>query len=119
MVFFLLRLSIARSWIVVGLLAALFTLFGLGGENVWLETPQAIVGAFAVALTLVRSGPLALGVAWFTMMLLVGSPLRASPSLWYAPHAAASIALMLGLALWSFRTARGGRPAFGARTLEG
>jgi len=92
--------------------------FSLGGENPLLETPGAVVFSLVLAVTMVRLGPLAVGVLWFAQLTLTGAPVRASLSVWYAPYMVATLALLIGLAVWSFRTALGGRRAFGSVSLD-
>lgn len=119
MLLFIVRLFTSRFWIAITILTAVNTLLGLGGENALLETPQAFLMGLAVAITVVRFGPLALGVMWFSGLFLIYSTIRVDLSLWYAPYAAATLVTLLGLAIWSFRVSLGGRPAFGKIPLDG
>jgi len=118
MMLFLLRLLTSRPWVSVLGLTVIFGAFGLGGENPALELPGTLITSLVIALTLVRLGPLAAGAMWFTSIFLMSSPLRASFATWYAPYALATLALVLVLALWSFRTALGGRAALGGLSLD-
>ncbi len=118
MMLFLLRLVTPRPWISVVVLTLLFVGFSLGGENPVLELPSVLISSLVVALTLVRFGPLTIGAMWFTGIFLMGSPLWASFATWYAPYALATFVLVVVLALWSFRTALGGRAAFGKLPLD-
>ncbi len=77
-----------------------------------LETGTTLDG-FLIAWTLVRWGPLALGTAWFTHLLLVYAPLRADPAQWYAPQVVLTWVLVLGLAYGAFRVSLGGRSPLG------
>jgi serine/threonine-protein kinase len=119
MLLFGLRLVTTRNWVAILGLTVIFALFGLGGENPALEIPDAILSAAVVAIALVRLGPLTVGVMWFACIFLETSPVRANPSLWYAPHTVATLALVIGMALWAFRTSLGGRPAFRPLSLDG
>lgn len=118
MTFFILRLFVSRKAILIAALTLISMAFGLGGENVLLETPLAFVLGLLTAWTIVELGPLTVGISNFVSQLLQSSPLRVAPSLWYAPYAVATWALLLGLAFWAFRTSLGGRSPFGALTRD-
>jgi hypothetical protein len=118
MLLFVVRLFTSRVWIAIAVLTVVNTLLGLGGENFALETPQAVVTSLVIALTVVRFGPLALGVLWFSSSFMIYSAIRADLSLWYAPYAIATWITLLGLGVWSFRIALGGRPAMGRVSLD-
>jgi serine/threonine-protein kinase len=118
MLLFGIRIFTSRTWIAALILTILFTTFFLGGENPALETPSALIFGLVIALTMIRLGPLAVGVMWFANVILTNAPVRVSLSLWYAPYMFATLVLLIGLALWSFRTSLGGRPAFGSVSLD-
>lgn len=118
MLLFVVRLFTPRAWISLAVLTTVFTLLGLGGENAAVETPQALVSGLAIAWTVVRFGPLALSVMWFSGLFLISSTTRAELSLWYAPYAIATLATMLSMAFWAFRVSLGGKPAFGKAALD-
>jgi hypothetical protein len=107
------RLFLSKTWLVVGVIWLIAVGLGLGGENPALEIPGALISGAVFAYGVVRIGPLAIGAMWFTVFHLTNAPLRAGLSTWYAPYALAAWALLIGLAVWSFRTSLGGRPAFG------
>jgi hypothetical protein len=70
----------------------------------FLRTLAELMVLFGIRIFTSRTG--------FADLILTNAPVRASLSLWYAPYMFATLALLLGLALWSFRTSLGGRPAF-------
>lgn len=119
MLLFIIRLVTSRTWVAIAILSVIGALTALGQENPLLETPQAIVGGLTMALLIVKAGPLATGVAWFTCVLLLNSTIRVESSVWYAPYAVAAVITVLGLAIWAFRTSLGGRSPFGRLSIDG
>jgi serine/threonine-protein kinase len=113
------RMLIPRPALAVMVTGVVFTMLALGGENPILETPSAILHGVSLALVTAHLGLLPLIVTLFVDQALVfGMPVGVGFSEWYAPHAIASIALILVIAIWSFVLSLGGRPALASLKLD-
>ncbi|MEO6119657.1 MAG: serine/threonine-protein kinase, partial [Terriglobales bacterium] len=103
-----------RSWV---LLLAIFVI-NLAGVVVdqHLNLPSMLlystVSSIATFLLITRIGPLSLSVATMAALLLWTTPLDFHSNAWYWPQSAAIVALLLGLAIFSFRNALAGRKLF-------
>jgi serine/threonine-protein kinase len=72
-----------------------------------------MIGAIAVVVVLVRFGVLAAFSGVVVFYLLAGVAWPSSLSVWYAQPALAALAVVTAIAIFGFRCALGGRPAFG------
>jgi hypothetical protein len=114
---FLLRVVLKRPALVFAGLWLFAAGLAWGSENQALEAPGSIVVGFLMALVATRFGLLATTSFALVRTLLVQlPPVFTSP--WYAPYAAIALALVLALAVVSFRVSLGGQPAFGG-SLDG
>jgi hypothetical protein len=116
--YFLLRLLLRRKPLAVGALAVVMFLLNLGGENVWVEIPGAILTAALVVILVERFGLLAAVVFWLFYNLLVGAAPSLDFSNFYATYALPGLLLVVALALYAFRISLGSQPLFGAASLE-
>ncbi len=117
-ILFLLRVLLRKEWAAMIVFVLLFALLDalLGGSTV-----LAVRGLLLYSLTvflLVRFGVLALIASEFFGAFLAGFPLTTDVSAWYAGIGFAGILLMAAMAFYAFYTSLGGRPMFGAATLE-
>src|SRR5216117_2613651 len=73
-VLFLLRLVLRRERTALVVMGILGSLLGMGGENVALETPFAVLNAVLIVWTIGRFGLLAGAAMWFYRILLSAAP---------------------------------------------
>ncbi len=104
-----------RSWVVF---LAIFVVSASGvAVDQHLSGPFALVyntvSSIVSFFLLTRVGPLSLSVATLAALLLWTTPLDFHADAWYWPQSAAIVALLLGMALFSFRNALAGRKVFG------
>ena len=96
----------------------LLTLAQLGGENVTLETPFAVLQGVLVAWTIGRVGLLG-GAAMVLYRLVFSSvPLPLDFSAPYTLATLLVLALMLALAAYALRISVGSRPLFAVEALD-
>jgi predicted Ser/Thr protein kinase len=107
------RLTRSKTLAIV-VLALVYTVVSLLGENFWFELLFAIVSAALVLFCLVRFGLLPTALAWFANSTLQSAPITSDFSRWYAGWGASVVLIVLALTLYGFRTSLGGRPFFGA-----
>ncbi len=115
LVLFLARVVCRRTWLAVLVAWIAFVTFGLGRENWMLELPMAIVVGSANVYLAGRRGILALTAFWLFGILVDFAP--PDPSRWYAIQVLAPLAITAGLAIYGFKIALGGKPAFGTNLL--
>jgi serine/threonine-protein kinase len=116
--YFLFRLLLRNKLLAAGAFAVLMFLLGLGGENVWVEIPGAILTAALLVILTVRFGLLPAVTFWFFRNLLVDVAPSLDFSNFYATFALPGLLLMAALVLYAFRISLGGQPLFGAASLE-
>jgi predicted Ser/Thr protein kinase len=109
---------VRRFWLAVAVAGLLAALIELSGENIAVEVPMALAVGALTMLVAARFGLVALIVYGLTRPLLLAMPLTFDFSLWYAGRAMLAAAVFLALALYGFRVALGGKPAFGALAAE-
>jgi hypothetical protein len=107
----LLRLVLRRVGLATAALVVLITLAGLGGENVLLETPGALVMGLLSGIMTARFGLLAAITLSLSMGALANLPLPLSPV--YASWTLSVVGLVLALAAYAFRISLGPGPIFG------
>ena len=117
-IFFLLRLVLRNTWAAAAVFVALFGGPGLAAPDPLLATVFSVVMYSSSLWVMIH-----FGILPFTLMLLlqiVGSqaPLTSDLSAWYASKGLIVVALILALALWSFRNALGGRKVIQGDFLE-
>jgi hypothetical protein len=85
----------------------------------WVITgPRSVINAILVVFVSGRFGTLALAFFIFTTTLLTKFPLIPQFSLWYTGRSYLIAGLCLGAAIYAFKTALGGKPAFTAAWLD-
>jgi hypothetical protein len=117
---FVLRVLLRKGWIAAAvfvLVLSVFDALGPTGAPVVFAIRGLIISSLTVFL-LVRFGLLALIAAGLFGLFLGNFPLTTDASAWYAGIGFAGILLMAAMAFYSFYTSLGGRPMFGAATLE-
>ena len=117
-VLFLLRVLLRRERLSLVAMALLLTLAQLGGENVGLETPFAVLQAVIVTWTMGRIGLLAGAAMVLYRFVLSGLPLPPAPSAPYTPATLAVMALMLAVAAGALTISVGGRSLFSMAALD-
>jgi len=117
-VFFLFRLMFRNTWAAAAAFVALF-----GGLDVATAVNPFSGVLYAAAeyslfvWVMIRFGILPLALVTLSI-ILVGVPLTSDLSAWYADKGLIVVALILGLAVWSFRNALGGRKVLKGDFLE-
>ncbi|HYL77610.1 MAG TPA: serine/threonine-protein kinase [Bryobacteraceae bacterium] len=116
--FFLLRLALRKTWAIVAVCVALVGLGNLAGPDPLVATGFVMALVFAGLWVMIR-----FGILPFTLVLLlqiVGSqaPFTSDLSAWYVSKGLVVVALVLALAVWSFRNALGGRKVLQGDFLE-
>ncbi len=117
---FILRVLLRKGWAAAGAFVLIFTFFDVVAPT-GAPVVFAIRGLILFSLTafvLIRFGLLALIASTFFGAFLGNFPLTTDGSAWYAGIGFAGILLMASMAFYSFYTSLGGRPMFGAATLE-
>jgi serine/threonine-protein kinase len=110
-VLFLFRVLLRRPWLAGVAFVALFAASrSLGSDHPEVQIPSSIAIFGIVAFAGVRFGLVALAAGLFTVDLIIGTPMPASASSWYAPATAFVFLTVLGFAAWGFYTSLGGRP---------
>ena len=93
------------AWLTTAVLLAVLL---SGGENPWVEVPNAAVTGAMIAWIINGAGLLAFVTLWSSYRLLVfGASLVIYPTTWIAPYAWFTLALMAVLAVASYRLSLG------------
>jgi serine/threonine-protein kinase len=99
-------------------LVALFTVITVvGGEDRLVTGAIVAIAVGALLFTMIRFGLLAAVGAQFASLALESYPITADAAVWYAPATGLVVAVLTALALYGFRTALAGQPAFKSRLL--
>jgi serine/threonine-protein kinase len=113
----LLRMVLRRDWLAslawVAIMAA-----PIAGEGPTIGWVAGAIRSLTMLVVLRRGGLLSLAVTLIFMFTLIEVPITLDLGAWYAPRALPVVAVLLGLALYGFRTALGGKPVFGASLLD-
>ena len=113
---FLLRLLLRKT-----ILAAIACVLLMTFDPADVSTPLAVafiaINSAAAVFLLIRFGVLALAFAYLFNHYL-DFPLTTDPSAWYATLMLLPLLILAGFAIYGFRIALAGRPAFGALKLE-
>ena len=114
--FLMLSVLLRREWI-----AAVVIVLLLGVQQalqmslpIWMTLPFGLIIWALPVLTFLRFGLLPLASGTFVVMALANYPLTPSLGAWYATPTWLLIGTVLALAFYGFRTALGGRSAFGS-----
>ena len=116
LLFVLLRGLLRRDWAGGAFLVALFVLPAMM-EKGWVGAVFGALTGLAHVMILIRLGFLAL-LAMAVFNDYLGHMLTTDLSLWYAPTTIFLIALVVGLAVFAFRSAVAGKPVWGALKLS-
>ncbi|MFN2384969.1 MAG: hypothetical protein ABR576_01545 [Thermoanaerobaculia bacterium] len=115
LLFILLRRLLRREWLAAAVIIALIAAPSFADAG-WIGLAYAILNGVAYILILIRLGLLAV-VAMSVFDDILRNMLTTDPSLWYFSSSLFLILLVLGVAVFAFRTALAGKPAFGALKL--
>ena len=88
------------------------------GENFWVALPFALIVVALSLIVLIRFGLLALFVFNLYLSLLSLLPVTLDFSRWYIGRSLLLLLILIGLAVYGFRAALAGRPAFNIAGLE-
>ena len=118
LIFFLLRVLLRKEWAALAATMVLFSLASLGGENVALETPFAVLQGVLIGWVIGRIGLLATVVMVFYRFVLSAVPVPIDSATPYSLATILVLALMLALAAYALRISIGSRPLFSAAALD-
>ncbi|MDP8981093.1 MAG: protein kinase [Acidobacteriota bacterium] len=105
---FLLRAAVRNGWLAAAILiVTLASLNAFDAGNIFIGWAVSLVFFTVWMATLMRAGLLALCTAYVVVSLTEVFPLTLDVSAWYAGYGLFPAAVMLGLALFGFRTAVG------------
>ena len=90
----------------------------IAGEGPTIGWVGGAIRALTMLVVLRRGGLLSLAVTLIFMFTLIEVPITLDLGAWYATRAMPVVAVLLGLALYGFRTALGGKPVFGSSLLD-
>jgi len=113
----LLRMVLRRDWL-AGLAWAAIMAAPIVGEGPTIGWVAGGCRALILLLVLRRGGLLSLAVALVYMFSLIEVPITLDLGAWYAPRALPVVTVLVGLALYGFRTSLGGKPVFGSSLLD-
>jgi len=110
-VLFALRVLLRRQWAAVLAFVGFFTVLeALGNDRAWLGAALGVLYFGTAAFVIVRRGGLlAFMVGAFVSSLLFDVIVTLDPSAWYTGNTLLLLGIIVGLTLWSFYTAVGGR----------
>jgi len=109
----------AMALIGMGLISAALIARGfVNGKNLPLELAFVVLIVAVVAIAMLRFGLLAFVVMFFVNNTLHAIPPTLNSSDWYAPVSYATLAMIVGLALYGFVISRCGEPLFGRLLAE-
>src|SRR5579883_16112 len=110
---FLARLVLKKQWLAAGVTTvALAGILALNEPSQLIGWPVNIVFFGVMVLVLMRFGLLSLVVGMFLSIFIGSFPLGTNFSVWYAGQIVFTIAVVLALALFGFRTALAGQALF-------
>ena len=117
--FFLLRLVLRKEWLAgLGFLVIFSVLGGLRGDYPVTQIVLTAITCVVLLLTLTRYGLAALTAGLFAATILEGAPLTIHLGAWYSGPTWVSLAVLLALGVYAFRTALGGRRIFSESVLD-
>jgi serine/threonine-protein kinase len=117
-VLFLFRMLLRREWLSLAALMVLLSLAQLGGENVLLETPFAVLQGVLLGWAIGRVGLLAGCVTWFYRVVLSTVPIPIDATTPYTFTTILVIGLMVALAGYALHVSVGSRRLFSIDALE-
>ena len=110
---FILRMMIKRQWLAEAVAIGITVPALVGTENLWLDFPAVTVLIASIVLACSRRGILTLCAFYLTLNLLSDLPITPDPSQWFFNRCVLTFVVCGGLAIYGFRTALAGKPAFG------
>ena len=116
--YFVFRLALRNPALAATALLVMETLLNLGGENRWLELPQAILTAAVIVWMVTRFGLLATISMRYFDLLLTSIPPSFDFAEWYAAFSMPGLILLLLLAGYAFRISIGEQRILGSALLE-
>jgi tRNA A-37 threonylcarbamoyl transferase component Bud32 len=109
----LLGLIVLRNrWLAYAALVVEFVALAVNREALVLSSLSLVLFVTVVVLLISRLGLLSYVAAMFAFYTINDLPLTLDTSAWFAARSAVVAAILIGVGLWSFYTAMGGRPAF-------
>jgi serine/threonine-protein kinase len=110
---FLGRTLLRKQWLTAGIVVVcLAAMYAPNEPNPWIAWPINILFFGLMVFTLMQFGLLAVAVAIFIAIFLSQFPLSTDFSAWYAGDVAFVLIVVIGLAVYGFRTALAGQPIF-------
>jgi serine/threonine-protein kinase len=103
-----LRLLFRRTWVAAAIYLAVYVAFGVGSDPL----PHIVLGMALIVSGIwvgIRFGLLPITLVFWLQLVGSQAPVTSDLSAWYASKGLMVVALILALAVWSFRNALGGR----------
>ena len=117
-VLFLFRIALRNQWLGLAVITLLMSLANLGGENVLLETPFAVLQGILAAWAIGRIGLLAGAAMWFYRVVFATVPLPIGGSTPYTFSTVVIIGVMVALAAYALHISVGSRRLFSFAALD-
>jgi serine/threonine-protein kinase len=117
-IFFLLRLVLRNTWAAAAVCVVLDGLANLSAPDPFLSAVLGMMLISSGLWVMIRFGILPLALLILLELVGLQAPLTSDLSAWYASKGLIVVALILGLAVWSFRNALGGRKVIKEDFLE-
>jgi serine/threonine-protein kinase len=115
----LLQVVLRKYWLSIAVFFLLVaSIFVFRSENPAVEWAMGVFMVASWIFVMHRYGLLALVVQFYVMMLVASGPITANFSAWYMGQSLLTLALVVGLAIYGFRTALAGRSMFSSDLLR-
>ena len=112
------QLLFHKRWLAVGLCGLVLFIILLPGQNLFLEVPTIALEVLLILIAMVRFGLLGFAFTQFFNILLTGFSQSFDFSHWYSIRSWLALLVCVGLALYGFSRALGGKPILSAIALE-
>ncbi len=112
------QLIFRKRWLAIGVCGLVLFIILLPGQNLFLEVPTIALEVLIILIGMVRFGLLGLAFTQFFNLLLTGFSQSFNFSHWYSVRSWFALLVCVGLALYGFSRALGGKPILSAIALE-
>jgi predicted Ser/Thr protein kinase len=112
------QLLFHKRWLAIGVCGFVLFIILLPGQNLFLEVPTIALEVLLILIAMVRFGLLGFAFTQFFNILLTGFSQSFDFSHWYSVRSWLALVVCVGLALYGFRRALGGKPILSAIALE-
>jgi len=112
------QLIFRKHWLAIGVCGLVLFLTLLPGQNLWLEVPTIALEVLIILIAMARFGLLGFAFTMFFNFSLTSFSQALDFSHWYSARSWFVLLVCVGLALYGFRRALGGKPILSAIALE-